>query len=72
MAGRVTALRRPTVSVWAADQLAAAAPNALAELLDAGAALVQAQQDALAGKPEAARALRRAAAQQRAAITRLT
>jgi hypothetical protein len=54
----VAALRRPTVSVWVAIQLAGAAPNALAELLEAGAALVRAQQDALAGKPEAARALR--------------
>jgi hypothetical protein len=53
-------------------QLAAAAPNTLAELLEPGAALVRVQQDALAGKPDAARALRRAAAQQRPAIVRLT
>lgn len=68
----MAARRQPTVRVWAATQLAAAAPNTLAELLEPGAALVRVQQDALAGKPDAARALRRAAAQQRAAIVRLT
>jgi hypothetical protein len=41
-------------------------------MVEAGSALVQAQQDARAGAPEAARALRRAAAQQRAANARLT
>jgi len=70
-ARRVAALRRPPVSAWAANQLAHAAPNAVAELLDAGAALRQAQQDALAGRPGAARQLRTATAHLRAAITRL-
>jgi hypothetical protein len=70
-ARRVAALRRPPVSAWAANQLAHAAPNAVAELLEAGAALRQAQQDAVAGQPGAARQLRRASAQLRAAITRL-
>src|SRR5215211_4730807 len=71
-ARQVAALRRPPVSAWAANQLAHAAPNAVAELLDAGAALRQAQQDALAGQPGAARQLRTATAHLRAAITRLS
>jgi hypothetical protein len=70
-ARQVAALRRPPVSAWAANQLARAAPNAVAELLEAGAALRQAQQDALAGQPGAARQLRTASAHLRAAITRL-
>jgi hypothetical protein len=71
-ARQVAALRRPPVSAWAANQLAHAAPNAVAELLEVGAALRQAQQDALAGQPGAARQLRTATAQLRAAITRLS
>jgi len=71
-ARQVAALRRPPVSAWAANQLAHAAPNAVAELLEAGAALRQAQQDALAGQPGAARQLRTATAHLRAAITRLS
>jgi hypothetical protein len=71
-ARQVAALRRPPVSAWAANQLAHAAPNAVAELLEAGAALRQAQQDALAGQPGAARRLRTASAHLRAAITRLS
>jgi hypothetical protein len=70
-ARRVAGLRRPSTSAWAANQLAHAAPHALTELLDAGATLQQAQQDALAGQAGAARALRTATAQQRAAIARL-
>ena len=70
-ARQVAAFRRPPMSAWAANQLAHAAPNALAELLEVGAALRQAQQDALAGQPGAARQLRTASAQLRAAITRL-
>jgi hypothetical protein len=71
-ARQVAGLRRPPVSAWAANQLAHAAPHALEELLEAGAALRQAQQDALAGQPGAARQLRTAAAHLRAAITRLS
>jgi hypothetical protein len=71
-ARRVTALRRPSVSAWAANQLAQAAPHAMAELLEVGAALAQAQQDALAGRPGAARRLRSTSAQLRAAISRLS
>ena len=71
-ARQVAALRRPPVSAWAANQLAHAAPHALEELLEAGAALRQAQQAALAGQPGAARQLRTATAHLRAAITRLS
>jgi hypothetical protein len=71
-ARRVAALRRPPVSAWAANQLAHVAPNGVAELLEAGAALRQAQQEALAGQPGAARQLRTATAHLRAAITRLS
>jgi hypothetical protein len=71
-ARQVAGLRRPPVSAWAANQLAHAAPNAVAELLDAGGALRQAQQDALGGQPGAARQLRTATAHLRAAITRLS
>ena len=70
-ARQIAGLRRPPVSAWAANQLAHAAPNAVAELLEAGATLRQAQQDALAGQPGAARQLRTATAHLRAAITRL-
>jgi hypothetical protein len=71
-ARQIAGLRRPPVSAWAANQLAHAAPNAVAQLLEAGATLLQAQQDALAGQPGAARQLRTATAHQRAAITRLS
>jgi hypothetical protein len=71
-ARQVAGLRRPSISAWAANQLAHAAPNAMAELLDAGAALQAAQQAALAGQPGAARSLRTAHAHLRAAIARLT
>jgi hypothetical protein len=71
-AREVAALRRPPVSAWAANQLAHAAPHALEELLEAGAVLRQAQQEALAGQPGAARQLRTATAHLRAAITRLS
>jgi DNA repair exonuclease SbcCD ATPase subunit len=71
-ARRVAALRRPSISTWAANQLARAAPHALAELLEVGGALREAQQDALAGRPGAARRLRSTSAQLRAAISRLT
>jgi hypothetical protein len=64
-ARRVAALRRPSVSAWAANQLAQAAPHAMAELLEVGAALAQAQ-------PGAARRLRSTSAQLRAAISRLS
>lgn len=71
-ARQIAGLRRPPVSAWAANQLAHAAPNAVAELLEAGAALRQAQQDALAGQSGAARQLRTATARLRAAIAHLS
>jgi hypothetical protein len=71
-ARQVARLRRPSLSAWAANQLAHAAPHAMAELLATGAALQQAQQAALADHPDAARRLRTASAHLRAAITRLT
>jgi hypothetical protein len=71
-AQRVAALRRPSISAWAANQLAHVAPHAMAELLEVGAALQQAQQAALVGQPDAARTLRTAHAHLRAAIARLT
>jgi DNA repair exonuclease SbcCD ATPase subunit len=71
-ARRVAALRRPSISAWAANQLARAAPHAMAELLEVGAELAKAQRDALAGQPGAARRLRAASARLRAAISRLT
>jgi hypothetical protein len=71
-ARQVAALRRPPVSAWAVNQLAHVAPNAVAELLEVGAALRQAQQEALAGQPGAARQLRTATTHLRAAITRLS
>jgi DNA repair exonuclease SbcCD ATPase subunit len=71
-ARQVAGLRRPPVSAWAVNQLAHAAPNAVAELLEVGAALRQAQQDALAGQPGAAPQLRTATVHLRAAITRLS
>jgi len=43
----------------------------MAELLETGAALRQAQQDSLAGQPGPARQLRSTSAQLRAAITQL-
>jgi hypothetical protein len=35
-ARRVAALRRPSISAWAANQLAQATPHAMAQLLEAG------------------------------------
>ena len=48
-AARVKALRRPTLSAWAVNQLARARGRELEPLLDAGERLRSAHQDALAG-----------------------
>src|SRR5207253_5292734 len=48
-AARVRSLRRPTVAAWAANQVARRNPGDLQELLDAGAALRQAQRKVLSG-----------------------
>src|SRR4029453_17904671 len=71
-ARQVAALRRPPVSAWAANQLASAAPHAVAELLGAGAPPRQASRDPRPGQPGAARQLRPATAHRRAAIPRLS
>jgi hypothetical protein len=48
-AARVRSLRRPTVAAWAANQVARRNPGNIKELLDAGAALRQAQRKVLSG-----------------------
>jgi hypothetical protein len=68
-ARHVAALRRPSISAWAANQLAQAAPTPWPSYWKAGATLRQAQHDALAGQPEAARRLRATGAQLRAAMS---
>jgi hypothetical protein len=49
-AARVRALRRPSPSVWAVNQLARRDPDAVGELLLAGAQLLAAERRALAGE----------------------
>jgi hypothetical protein len=48
-AARVRSLRRPTVAAWAANQVARRHPEDVKELLEAGAALRQAQRKVLSG-----------------------
>jgi hypothetical protein len=66
----VKKLRRPTVPAWALDRLADEAPDAIAELLEAGAELASAQRATLSGRDP--RALRQAATRRRDAIARLS
>ena len=49
-AGRIATLGKPSVSAWAVNQLARRDSERVAELLEAGAELVAAQTEALAGK----------------------
>jgi hypothetical protein len=49
-AGRVATLAKPSVSAWAVNQLARREKARVGDLLEAGAQLVQAQKEALAGK----------------------
>lgn len=63
-------LRRPTVPAWALDRLADEAPDAIAELLEAGAELASAQRATLSGRDP--QALRQAATRRRDAIARLS
>jgi hypothetical protein len=70
-ARRVQTLRRPTLSVWVANQLARASPEAAQRLVDVGAALQAAQQQAVAGETAAGRRLRPLVQAQRQAIDRL-
>jgi hypothetical protein len=64
-AAKVKALRRPPLTVWALNRVARDAPDVIAGVLDAGAALRQATQAALAGD---AGQLRDAQARERRAI----
>ena len=69
-AAMVKALRKPTATVWALNQLADQHADALASLFEAGRALRSAQSDALAGNSSAA--LVEAGGERRAAVGRLT
>jgi hypothetical protein len=70
-AAAVKALRKPTLPVWALDQLAARDPGGLDRLLDAGAELRSAQQAAVSSA-EAAERLRTATASRREVVASLT
>jgi hypothetical protein len=65
----VKALRKPTATVWALNQLADREAGALAALFETGRALRAAQSDALAGNSSAA--LVEAGGERRAAVVRL-
>jgi hypothetical protein len=69
-ASAVKALRKPTATVWALNQLADREPEALAALFEAGRALRAAQSEAIAGSSPSA--LVEASASRRAAVGRLT
>ncbi|HEY6068148.1 MAG TPA: hypothetical protein VIU81_05580 [Gaiellaceae bacterium] len=66
---QVKGLRKPTVPVWAVNQLARARPREIRTLLEAGARLRTAQERALAGGTDE---LRAATAEERAALAVLT
>jgi hypothetical protein len=68
-AAAVKALRKPTATVWALNQLAERQPEALAALFEAGRALRAAQTDAIAG--DTSGALVDAGSARRAAVGRL-
>ena len=69
-AATVKALRKPSATVWALNQLAERESEALATLFETGRALRAAQSDAIAGSSSAA--LVEAGAERRAAAARLT
>lgn len=69
-AATVKALRKPTATVWALNQLAERESEALAALFETGRALRAAQSAAIAGSSSAA--LVEAGAERRAAVGRLT
>jgi hypothetical protein len=69
-AAAVKALRKPTATVWALNQLADREPDALAALFDAGRALRAAQSEAIAG--DTSGALVDAGSARRASVGRLT
>ncbi|HZC99735.1 MAG TPA: hypothetical protein VFA46_05945, partial [Actinomycetes bacterium] len=68
-AERVRRLRRPTVAAWAVNQVARRRPELVAELVEAGDRLRQAQRRALSGLRDSG--LRAAAAQRRELLDRL-
>jgi hypothetical protein len=68
-AEQVHALRRPTVAAWAVNQVARRQPELVAELLDAGDKLRQAQRRALSGLRDSG--LRTAAGERRDLLERL-
>ena len=70
-AGTVKELRKPTLPVWAVDQLAAREPKLVEQLLDAGGELRAAQQATLSSA-EAAERLRTATAARREVVAKLT
>jgi hypothetical protein len=69
-AAAVKALRKPTATVWALNQLADRTPDDLAALFDAGRALRAAQSEAIAG--DTSGALVDAGSARRASVGRLT
>jgi hypothetical protein len=69
-AARVAKLRKPSVAAWAVNQLVRTQGKAVAELFAAGDALLQAHDAVVSGAGDA-RALRDAAAQERAAAAAL-
>src|ERR1700716_2898016 len=60
LAAAVAELKKPSVALWAANQLARRDAAAFERLRRAGDAVVQAQTDAVAGQKNAAQALRSA------------
>jgi hypothetical protein len=69
-AAAVKALRKPTATVWALNQLADREPDGLAALFEAGRALRAAQSEAIAGSSSSA--LVEAGAARRSAVGNLT
>lgn len=70
-AARIAGLRRPSMSVWAANQLSRVAAEEIAQVADAGAALETTQRQAMEGDAGAARSLRQLAADVRQSVARL-
>ena len=70
VAARVKELRKPTVALWAVNQLARADPKGVRALLDAGVRLRAAQQQALGGGESTE--LRAATAEERKLLRELT
>lgn len=60
LATQLSAVKKPSVSLWAANQAARSSPSALRELRQSAQALAKAQTSAGTGRPNAAQELRRA------------